>query len=251
MIGLRPRASQALRGRWQNRPQYALTFAKEHVPEIGREFKPLAEVLEVDRTNASFAVIDPQAVGQMRPVTLADRHAQVDSLALPQSVPDGIRGYFDAARMLWVYGWLYYPFYTWASLHASICVEMALKQRFREDSVPLPKARRQFEGMLHEAVDRGWVLSDGMTRMRERYNNPDSMALREFMRRELGAEIFAPPPTPDEAVAELKTYLDNVRYLRNTAAHAEQHSYGLPNSGYVGLEIARDIIQQLYPATND
>lgn len=219
------------------------------MPEIGQEFKSLAEILEVDRTNESFAVVDLDAPGHLRPITLADTHAQAESLALPRSVPEGIRGYFDAARMLWVHGWLYYPFYTWANLHASICVEMALKQRFREDSVPLPKVRRRFEGMLHEAVDRGWVRPEGMTRIRERHKNPDALALGELMRRELGIELFAPPPTAEEAAADLKRYLDNVRYLRNVAAHPEQHSYGLPNHGFVGLEIARDIIQQLYPGT--
>lgn len=217
------------------------------MPEIGKEFKPLAEVLEADSTNAGFVVIDPEAPGYHRTVTLADRYADAESLALPASVPAGIRGYFDAARMLWVYGWLYYPFYTWASLHASICVEMALKQRFREDIEPLPKTRRRFEGMLHEAVDRGWVSPEGMTRIRERYSNPDSIVLMELMRREFGAETAASLPTPEESVAGLKRYLDNVRQLRNIAAHPDGHSYGLPNHGYVGLELARDIIQQLYP----
>jgi hypothetical protein len=77
------------------------------------------------------------------------------------------------------------------------------------------------------------------------------MALGEFMRREHGIELFALPPTPEEAIAGLKRYLDNVRYLRNVAAHPEQYSFGLPNHGYVGLEIARDIILQLYHETAD
>lgn len=220
------------------------------MPEIGKEFKPLSEVLEADRTNASFAVLDPEAPGNVRPLGLADRYEDASMLALPTSVPDGIRGYFDAARMLWVYGWLYYPFYTWASLHASICVEMALKQRFSEDVAPLPRTRRRFEGMLHEAVERGWVTPDGMSRIRKRWSSPEAIAFRELMQREVGPEAVAPLPTPEEAIADLKRYLDNVRSLRNVAAHPDNYSYGLPNHGYVGLEIARDIIQQLYPGHN-
>lgn len=92
-------------------------------------FKRLADLTQADPRNQLWVVLDPSIPGGTRPITVADEYAEMAYLELPPSVPDDIRQHFAAVRMLWVYGWFYYPFYTWAGFHAAACAESALRRK--------------------------------------------------------------------------------------------------------------------------
>lgn len=234
--------------------------------------KPLEQLFAPDPANLGFVALD-SATGRGRPVTLADQHARAAVLALPAHVPEDVRGYFDSARTLWVYGWLHYPFYTWAGLHAGICVEMALKQRAAADGLPGGAQRWTLERLLREAVVRDWVraadfplLPEVLARRREMAQVLRAVAAYEAERGGsedgTGGELpvisvpagggdrdGADAPTAAELEEIMATRLGAYRQLRNAQAHASAHSYMLPHHGLGMLRMARSVIAQLFPAT--
>lgn len=213
----------------------------------GEEFKALADLLSPDGSNNGFAVLDPSRPDGLRPVTLADRYGDVARLELPDSVPKEVRGYFDAARMLWTFGWFYFPFYTWATLHAGVCAELGLKHRFANEAPKLSKRRSSFEEMLKEAVKRGWLTADEFTRLKWR---KEKTAKWTEMLRATGLPVPEPSGAPEDLQEVVLGYLDNFRQLRNGHAHPDGFFYALPGSGLTSLEVTRDLLVQLYPSTS-
>lgn len=193
----------------------------------GDEFKALGELLTPDRSSAHFVTPDAESPSGFRLRELADTYAFMADLALPEAIPGTVRGYFDAARMMWVYGWYYYPFYTWSALHAMTCVEMGLRVRYRSES-DNPSSRASFADMLQKAVKRQWLTIDGFSRFNDiRENRPD-----------LG--------TPDLAQM-LDQYLMSFRRIRNWHAHPDQFSYMIPSHGAATIRFARETLLQLFP----
>jgi hypothetical protein len=173
---------------------------------------------------------------------LADDHAAASKLALPASVPEAIRDYFDAARMLWVYGWFYYPIYSMAVVHASLCVEPALKEKCRIEGRTLSREERSLKGMLDVAVDSKWLRPHGFESMRRRQERQDEWA-----------SVFdadGARRSPEEENAEfhesMRRLLEHVRYFRNRRAHPTGLALWLPNMSLTELSFSRDLIAQLF-----
>lgn len=221
----------------------------------GEEFKKLEDLWTPDLSSTGFSVFDASQPDGVRSLKIEDSYATIAKLQLPDSVPIGVRGYFDAARMLWVYGWFYYPFYTWASFHAGACAEMGLRKRL-SDAPHLPvknlkkrKATRPraptFDEMLKEAVTRGWLHADQFTRVRDRRARQHQLV--ELMRSS-SVELPGDQPEPEDLTALILRQLDNFRGIRNWQAHPDDFSYMPSGTGFVSLEFTRDLLVQLFPS---
>jgi hypothetical protein len=209
-------------------------------------FKSLDEITEPSVT--AFATIDPEHPGYVRPTELRDYHADAMALALPASVPESVRDYFDAARMLWTYGWYYYPFFSLAAVHGTLCIELALKERFRQEGETLSRRMASLESMLGEASQRGWIVPEGFATIRRRKENEEYWGPIEE-----DIEDIEPvaTPNPEKQATRLKDgmhrLLGTIRYFRNVRAHPKGLSLRLPGSSYTELEFVRDLIAQLFP----
>jgi hypothetical protein len=185
------------------------------------EFRPLEEIAAMDPANLSFGRRN-QATRELHRFTLADRHAQAAALQLPVSVPEDVCRYYDASRMLWVHGWFYYPFYTWAGLHAAFAAELALSIRIQNsDQVSRPK---RLYHMREFGVEAGWFSKEGFRRLRHQQVTSGS----------------------DEERQLLRFQVHSFRELRNWQAHPDRFSFSLPSYGLIGLEFACDFIAQLF-----
>lgn len=84
-------------------------------------------------------------------------------------VPKEIHSYFDTVLTLYLYGWLYYPFYSLASELSCFAVEMALRQKFpvftpdKKDRDP-----RKFPDLLKHARKMGLLSEDGFPSLANR-----------------------------------------------------------------------------------
>jgi HEPN domain-containing protein len=208
-------------------------------------FKPLDKI--TDPSFTAFATIDPDHPGYLRPTELRDYHADAVALALPESVPESVRDYFDAARMLWTYGWYYYPFFSLAAVHGTLCIELALKERFRREGETLPRRKASLESMLREASQRGWIVPEGFATIRRRKENEEYWGRIEEDLEE--GEVVA-TLDPEEQATRLKDgmhrLLQTIRYFRNMRAHPKGLSLRLPGTSYTELEFVRDLIAQLF-----
>jgi hypothetical protein len=208
-------------------------------------FKSLEAITSPSVT--AFSTLDPAHPGFLRPTELRDYHEAAAVLSLPASVPECVRGYFDAVRMLWVYGWFYYPFYSLATIHSGLCVEMALKERFQLEGLVLTRETRRLKNLLEEATRRRWIVPDGFTTIRRRKENENFWL-------EMDADIDDEAPGPKLDIVEqesrleegMQRLLDNMREFRNRGAHPTALPLRLPGMTYTRLEFARDLIAQLF-----
>jgi hypothetical protein len=135
----------------------------------------------------------------MRKETAADRYADVSALELPDSVPEEVRSAFAVTRMLWLYGYYYWPFYTLAEFQAILCLNVALAIRIaREDGIANLQSWRvdDFPVMLKRAIESKWVTDDGIAhaqRFRER-----SARMRDEPHEDFPKELFGASPDPQE-----------------------------------------------------
>jgi hypothetical protein len=202
--------------------------------KAGEEWKLLAQLTEADPSSAGFLVLDPSSSSEARRIGPADNYSAASELRLHGGVPPGIRGYFDAALMLWVYGWFYYPFYTWAGFHAGAAAEAALRARFNA-----PSKKRTFASMIDQAVARKWITPERFRRI--------------VLQKEEAARLSEISSDIGEAAARydwnehLRPQLAAFRSVRNWHAHPESLNYVTPHMGYDLLEFSSDIISQLFP----
>jgi hypothetical protein len=190
-----------------------------------------------------FVVLDSSVSEGVRSHLLHDDYEAAKELGLPDGVPQSIRDYFDGARMLWLYGWFYYPFYSMAAVHSYLCMELALKERLKTDSVVLPRKQRKFAGMLRFAIEQEWFAPRGFGTIRRRIEREDQYV-------EEIADLGIPMPSVDRERTlhdDMVRLLGHIRSFRNTAAHPEGLTLLLPNMTYTQLEFTRDAISQLFP----
>ena len=205
-------------------------------------FKPFEALTEAG-TNL-FAVIDPASPEGVRQRALRDDYNDASDLVLPEGVPAGIRDYFDGARMLWVYGWFYYPFYSMAAVHSYLCVELALDERVAREGIVLTRKQRTLEAKLAVAVERQWFSPDAFGTMRRRIERARFYATEEGITEPL------PGLAPEALSADMVRLLSHLRHFRNAAAHPDGLTVWLPGMSYVQLEFVRDLLAQLFPVAS-
>lgn len=206
------------------------------------------ETYEPDRRNRLFVTLDPSHPDGVRPQTVEDRYAEMAALELPAHIPEYISSAFAVARNLWMYGWFHWPFYALASSQAYQCVEAALRDRYEQERPsPVPSQSRKSPGLerlFREAIKKGWIKDEGFEhyqRLRKRREE------QEDLYRDLGwlsGEVPARSPTEySEILAR------SMPYLRNQRAHGRGPLAMLFGHTRLELELTRDIILQVYPAS--
>jgi len=161
--------------------------------------------------------------------------------SLHDGVPESVRSYFNMVVTLYLYGWLYYPFYTLAAFLSTFVVEMALRERFPAKKLNKRGRDSRFLGdLLREANDAGLLRDEGFPSLERRRANA------EEMRQEM-AEILGRDPEPEPEVPYLDVLIRTLPYLRNRFAHPDIHTILPPGPALDSLIVAAEIINQLWP----
>ena len=188
------------------------------------ELKKLEEVLEPDKRQKHFAVINWED-GSDRPLTLEDIYRSASSIELHDAVPEKIRSHFATAQNLLVYSWFYYPFNVTAQFLAFVALEYALRERLK------PEKRISFKNLVRRAVQEGLVREEGFSHIRN--GEEPERALQE----ELG--IF-----PQRVKKYGEILIESIPFLRNELAHG---SSMLHPGGVTSVRICAEFINQLFP----
>jgi hypothetical protein len=215
-------------------------------------FRAIDEIMVPEMT--PFVILDPSAPNLKRPVTLQDTHERASSLALPDSVPDNVRVYWDATLMLWLHGFFYYPFYSMAVLHAGLAAEMALRERLIADAAITSDKLPPLRWMLSEAVKRGLLVPEKFTNIQRHIERREEWRETLLALGELDSEFVTPPQISAEAqqaelLEAMARHLDSFRHLRNSRAHPKQLMVMFPSMTHGEINYARDLIVQVFSAT--
>jgi hypothetical protein len=212
--------------------------------------KPLSELTEPDRRHNYVVVIDPAAPGHRRPLTLEDQYSKIAHLELSGDVPEAVRSAFSVASMLWIHGWFYWPFYTLSSLHAYLCLDMALAIRIaKADGITDPRWHTpSLTKMLERAINERWIVDDGIAHARR---------AKERAKQEIEAwpeewrDKLAPNPWEESDQRYCEILLDVIPKLRNALAHPNSYWHDGYGSPVLDLENVHGMIQQLFPSAEE
>src|ERR1700735_5526662 len=165
--------------------------------------KSLEQFFERDPTNDFFSLL-----------TLEHLHECVSQYCtLHEGVPEDIRDYFHVVVTLYLFGWLYYPFYTLASERSFFAIEMALRKRLPpQKSDKKGRDRRSLGGLLREAKNAGLLRDEGFPSLENRRANAEE--LNQHM-----AEILGREPERQPEVPYVDVLIGTSPWLRNHFAH--------------------------------
>ena len=177
------------------------------------------------------------------PLLSLEKHYEIVSqyCGLHEGVPEDIHSYFNAVVTLYLYGWLYYPFYTLASERSFFAVEMALRKRFPPKKLN-KKGRdpRFLADLLREARDAGLLRDEGFPSLANRRAN--AAELDQHM-----AEILGRDPEPQPELPYVDVLIGAFPWLRNRFAHPNMQAIMPPGPALDGLILAAETINQLWP----
>lgn len=195
--------------------------------------KKLEQFFERDSTNDFFS-----------PLELENLYGAVSQYcALNEGVPDNIREYFSVLLTLYVYGWLYYPFYTLASERCFFAVEMGLRKR-----LPLKKLekksrdRRSLRDLLKEANDAGLLRDRKFSSLTNQCRHAAKADPNLF-------EIVGSELEPDSLIPCVDVLIGTSASLRNRFAHPDMQSLSTPGQALDELIRASEVINQLWPSS--
>ncbi len=192
--------------------------------------KQIAAFFQPDPRSDALVAIDANGV---RTMALDDQYVAVANVELHAGVPEDVRSYMETVKTLYLYGWLYYPFYTLAHFLSCTAVEMALHLRF-EAKYANEKCKPALWRLLQDADDAN-LLSDG--------GFPTLPAAQALMQ-EIGESLNAQLATPERYVDVLKKSLPKIR---NAFAHPKNHTILMPGMALSGMIRSAEIINQLWP----
>lgn len=187
------------------------------------ELKKLEEVLEPDKRQKHFAVINWED-GEHRPLTLEDIYQSAASIKLHDGVPEEIRSHFATAQNLLVYSWFFYPFNVTAEFLAFVTLEHALRNRFK------PKKETSLKELVKRAVTEGLVRDEGFSHIQDRVELDTPF--------DEGFETF-----PQQVKKYVEILTESIPFLRNELAHG---SPMLHPGGAFSVRLCAEFINQLF-----
>jgi hypothetical protein len=199
---------------------------------------------------------DPRTIMSLRPLALAEHHADISAVALHAGVPQDVALQFETARNLYLYAWFIYRFYPVAEQHSLACLELSLRDRLKEDirqgKVKAPGTRPMLRILLKYAVEQGLVKNERFERWRNRgainaRQRVEMERIREMMDKNL-AEISLDDSEVQVTAEDLNwnyanVLIDTLPKIRNTYAHG---STTLHNMALGTIQVVCEIINQLY-----
>lgn len=181
---------------------------------------------------------EPDPTNEFFPLLSLDKHYEVvlQCCQIHEDVPEDVRSYFNTILTLYLYGWLYYPFFTLASERSFFAVEMALRKRLPPKKLN-KKGRdpRNLVDLLREAKDSGLMRDEGFPSLENRRASAEEEA--EILGRD-------PEPQPEEPYVDV--LIGAFPWLRNHFAHPNMQSIMPPGPALDGLILAAEIINQLW-----
>ena len=164
--------------------------------------------MESIKGKEQFLDPDPRSLSLGPP--LEKEYELLDYFRLHDGVPDSVRSYMNSVVTLWLYAWLYYPFYPLAIFLSTTAVEMALRERFPKKGPD----RRGLKALLRTAKNAGLLRGKGFPSVKYRRENTATIIARrpEAL---LGGEPY------------VDVIVDSLPEIRNTFAHPDMHTrYG-------------------------
>jgi len=189
--------------------------------------------VETVKNKEQFFEPDPRSQG-LGPA-LENQYELLDYFRLHDGVPESVRSYMNTVVTLWLYGWLYYPFYPLTIFLSASAVEMALQERFPD------KRGKGLKRLLRLAKTAGLLRDEGFPSLKHR--------------REIGAvtddqisEIIGKAPESLSVRPYVDVLIENLPQVRNRFAHPEMHAIVPPGMAVDSLIVTTEIINQLWPA---
>lgn len=192
--------------------------------KIQDPLKPLEEICFPDERQQNFLT------------TLEDNHGALSTIILNDVVPLDVRQLFETAKNLSLYSWFVYRFHQVAELIGYSALEMALKERFKQETPN--KKPPMLAGLLKHAQKHQWVKNEDFpdleiishynARQKKIYQIIQSGVLKE---RE---EISVEEPTKEElqqafdSIDRFSEIVNSAAALRNNLAHGSNTLH--PNS---------------------
>jgi hypothetical protein len=105
---------------------------------------------------------DPDPASLSLGPPLEKQYDMLEYFRLHGGVPDSVRSYMASVVTLWLYGWLYYPFYALVSFLSTTAVEMALRERLPRKLDRKGRDRRGLSDLLQTAKTAGLLSGSGL-----------------------------------------------------------------------------------------
>jgi hypothetical protein len=191
------------------------------------ELKPINEIFITDKRNEDiYRISSPNNVKYLE---FKDYYDQVANYNLNTSVPSNVISYFETIRNLFIYGWYYYLFYTIARGLTFMCIELALKEKFKVKNGYLKK-------LLRRAIKEKIIQVEKLSY----FSNIKKIKIVEKAPKEITTESSA---MSTEEYANF--LLDSIPALRNFFAHP----YGQllpPAAALSSIQISTELINQIF-----
>lgn len=195
-------------------------------------------------------------LNDFREPTLEDQWQDISKFVFSESAPEKIRIQFETAKNLYLYAWHVYRFYPVAEHHALICLELALRERFKKE-IPkkeyYPRSKSpMLKALLRYAVDAGYIRNDGFEnwheyvhfRARERVQYEKTQELDDSGLSEITYDEFAYEITDEDMDWDfVERLVDSLPAARNEYAHG---STSLHKQVLHRFEIVTEIVNQVY-----
>lgn len=160
---------------------------------------------------------------------------------LHDGVLEEVRSYFNAVVTLYLYGWLYYPFYTLASELSFFAVEMALRKRFPPEEFDRKgRDSRSLGDLFRVAKAAGLLRDDEFPSLSSR------RAAAEELDRQI-AELCDRDSEQPPQIPYVDFLIESFPKLRNRFAHPSLRQILVPGQALDGPLLAAEIINGLWP----
>ncbi|MDR4493126.1 MAG: hypothetical protein R3B74_01645 [Nitrospirales bacterium] len=217
--------------------------------------RPAERVSEPDPRNLTFVIFD-SSTNDYRHLNIMDFYEAVSAYRLNLTVPPKIIFQFETAKNLYLYSWFVYRFYPICEHHALACLELALRERYKDEASKEYRNRDgklYLKGALRFAIACGHVKHEGFSschetvkrRATDRYEQEKLEELHTKGLKEIAYDYSDLEVTDADRNREYLDFLSNfLPNLRNEYAHG---STTLDNQALTTLEVVSEIINQIYP----
>jgi len=196
--------------------------------------KKLEQFFERDPTNDFFSLLTLEHLYE----------CTSQYCTLHDGVPEDVRDYFHVVVTLYLYGWLYYPFYMLASERSFFALEMALRKRLPPKKLDKKgRDRRSLGDLLREAKDAGLLRDEGFPSLENQRANAEE-------RNQQMAEILGRAPESQSQVPYVDVLIETLPKMRNRFAHPNMQIIMPPGPMLDSLIVTAEIINQLWPRPN-
>lgn len=235
--------------------------------------KPLAELLEPDTRNRSFARLNPETY-ELEPITLEEHYGAIEQYHLHTGVPDKIATQYDVARNIYLYAWFEYRFYNISEAQVLTVLELAMRERIGDEALKAYTRQREqkhkertgkrlrlgkgMKTLMEYCRDHQLVSNEGFSQWRKRATqrayfqvNDEQMYWARAEMKRTGATSMELPAieqedlTPDPSYDHVQHLINHTNKTRNDYAHG---STMLHNQVLGQFEMVSEFINQLYPA---